>query len=166
MYLATLHVTLDLEPEVAQSDRERVLRALRDRIKHNHGSRVTVRTDDDSAIAVALMDDNLERAKVRLEELLESLDNAGQARILTAAKQVFAWFEGRFQETAESRQENESDGVRLAGSDGDSLGRFGLMGRIRPPKTIVYSDEDEDYETVPQQGRNLGRRGLRIPTRK
>ena len=34
---------------------------------------------------------------------------AGQARILTATRQVFAWFEGRFQETAESRLENEGD---------------------------------------------------------
>ena len=76
MYLASLHVTLDLEPEVAQGDRERVLRALRDKVKQYHSSRVTIRTDDDSAIAIALLDDNLERAKTRLAEIADMLDEA------------------------------------------------------------------------------------------
>ena len=178
MYLASLHVTLDLEPEVASSDRERVLRSLRDRLKSHYGARVTVRTDDDSAVVVAFLDDNLERAKTRLDEITENLDDAGQARILSSVRQVFAWFEGVFQETAESRHENAGN---RADSQGGSpfAGTFsaaqmplappsrgpGFLGKPRPPQTIVYADEDEEFE-APPQGRGLGRRGLRIPTRK
>lgn len=171
MYLASLHVTLDLEPEVAQGDRERVLRALRDKVKQLHSSRVTVRTDDDSAIAVALLDDNLERAKARLGEIADLLDDAGQARILTTTAQVFAWFEGRFQETADSRAEREED---------EASEHMAFIGKGRPAKTIVYADEDEDdfkRPPPPLAGRRestplapahtgLGRRGIRIPTRK
>lgn len=169
MYLASLHVTLDLEPEVAQGDRERVLRALRDKVKQYHSARVTTRTDDDSAIAIALLDDNLERAKTRLAEIADLLDDAGQARILTTTAQVFAWFDGRFQETADSRAER----------DDDDNGQIGFTPKERPAKTIVYADEDEDDFTrpAPLGGRRdapplapahtgLGRRGFRIPTRK
>ena len=191
MYLASLHVTLDLEPEVAQSDRERLLRALRDRVKQIHSARVTVRTDDDSSIVIALLDDNLERAKSRLEEIGDLLDNAGQARILVTTAQVFAWFEGRFQETADSRAQGDEDAGHprfsdtLSGAAGP--GRFGGPGRSpgfaakgwsekeRPEKTIVYEDEDaDDFEKpglqvrslAPTGGQGLGRRGMRIPTRK
>jgi hypothetical protein len=180
MYLASLHVTLDLDPEVARTDRERVLRALRDKVKQVHGSRVSVRTDDDSAVVVALLDDNLERAKARLEEITELLDDAGQARILTSTGQVFAWFEGRFQETADSKAESgdEDDlaGGRGLGTFGNGLGmRAGFTPKERPERTIVYADEDEDdFNRSPgPNGRplaptsqGLGRRGLRIPTRK
>gem|GEM_PF-630766 len=174
-------MTLDLEPEVAQVDREKVLRALRDRIKSNNGARVTVRTDDDSAIVVAFLDDNLERANSRLESLAEDLDDAGQARILTASRQVFAWFEGVFQETAQSRFENADAHAQThtqARADAASKAPFsppgaansgargpGSLGKSRPPQTIVYADEDADFE-APAQGRGLGRRSMRIPTRK
>jgi hypothetical protein len=171
MYLAVLHVTLDLEPEVAQSDREKVLRALRDRVRSHHGARVTVRTDDDSAIAVAFLDDNWERVKSRLEELADSLDNAGQARLLTATKQVFAWHDGIFVETAESRQENGEgqsfDDIPGLGS-GRPLGGQASLGKPRPARTIVYAEEEDFVSDAGHsaQGRGLSRKQVRIPTRK
>ncbi len=45
MYLGVLYVTLDLEPEVTSSDREKLLRSLRDKLKNAFGQRMTVRTD-------------------------------------------------------------------------------------------------------------------------
>ena len=169
MYLGILHVTIDLEPEVAAHDRERVLRALRDKVKQQHGQRITARTDDDAAIAIAVLDDHSDRIKIRLEEIGELIDAAGQARILTSTAQVFCWYEGRFVETAESMAENSDDEEdSFAGQGAKFASQFGAAGKTRLDKTIVYSDDD-DGDASSGRGsvnRALGRKGLRIPTRK
>ena len=156
VYLGTCRVSFDLEPEVSQVDRERVLRALRDRLRSTLGHRVTVRTDDEDAVYVAFFDDNLERVKARLDGLIESLDNAGQARIFSTTQQFFSWFEGSFIELPESKTNREVEdqdfGRQASGFGSPFIG-----------KTIRYADEDED---APISKISLGRKGMRLPTRK
>jgi hypothetical protein len=154
VYLGTARVTFDLEPEVSTADRERVLRALRDKLRTHLGHRITVRTDDEDSLFLALFDDNLERVKDRLENLQETLENAGQARILSTTQQIYCWFEGSFMELPESKAErNDQD------FDSQDLGG----GKSFLGKTIRYADEDDE---VPPSKINLGRKGLRLPTRK
>jgi hypothetical protein len=153
LYLGTVRLSFDLEPEVAQADRERVLRTLRDKVRNTLGHRVTVRTDDEDSVYVAVLDDNLERLKTRLDELADLLDNAGQARLLLATPQMFAWFEGAFEELAESKQ------ARL--DEESESSQRGSMGKSVLSKTIVYSDDDHDTPSLP-----LSRKGIRLPTRK
>ena len=154
VYLGTTRVTFDLEPEVSTADRERVLRALRDKLRTHFGNRITVRTDDEDSIFVALFDDNLERVKDRLENLQETLENAGQARILDSTQQISNWFEGAFIELAESKAERNNNDY-----DSQDLGG----GKSFTGKTIRYADEDEE---IPPSKISLGRKGLRLPTRK
>ena len=158
MYLATVFVNLDLEPEVTQVDRERLLRSVRDRLKQNFGSRVTVRTDDDCAIVVALLDDHFGRARSRLDEIVDRIDSYGEARIDSSHAQVFAWYDGTFQET---RGELNLAELGLA-----HTANPGSRTSARLERTIVYGDEDDaaGFAGAPRSG--FTRRSLRIPTRK
>ena len=158
MYLATLFVALDLEPEVTPFDRARLLRSLRDRLKQNFGSRITVRTDDDAAIMVAFFDDNYERLKIRLAAVIEKVDHAGEARISDTQSQTFAWFEGRFQETRDELAvlDCELDFSDLASS-------FTSRAPSQKNTSIVYKHDDDEFSEF---GSRTGRRNMRIPARK
>jgi hypothetical protein len=154
VYLGTSRISFDLEPEVSQQDRERVLRALRDKLRSALGHRVTVRTDDEDSVFIAFFDENLERVKDRLESIAESLENAGQARIFSSTEQIFCWFEGAFLEIPESKLKREEDDTSSQ-TPGYGKGFLGI--------TIKYADDDDD---IPASKVALGRKGLRLPTRK
>lgn len=154
MYLATLFVTLDLEPEVPNVDREKVLRSLRDKLRQIYTHRITIRTDDESAVFVSLFDDGFERAKNRLEEVLEKIESTGHARIYDHHAQIFAWHEGQFVETRENLDINDT----ASGVDGKNVAAGASSSR-----TIVYTDDEDEFSTMPSR---LQRRSLRIPTRK
>jgi hypothetical protein len=158
MYLATIYVTLDLEPEVTTSHRERLLRSIRDRLRQNFGQRITIRTDDEASITIAFFDESHGRVKARAEEMIERLESFGEARILSSTIQVFQWFDGKYQETRESMSENEEES-----DDSESF-----SGRLRAPvgggrsrgrdSTIRYDDEDGEAEPIPSR---FGRRPIR-----
>lgn len=170
MYMATVHITLDLEPEVSSSDREKVLRAVRDRLKQTFGQRITVRTDEEASLWVAWLDDNFTRLQDRLEDVLERVESAGQARVLDHNEQWFAWFEGKFTEMGADFEDleaehDEASSVR-AGEFMPTRSGFltGSGSRNRFEKTIIYKHDDE-----PEGNSALGRsdrRQVRLPTRK
>ena len=103
MFLSSLYILLNLDTEVSSFDRERVLRSLRERLKNSFGQSITLRTDTDSAIAVAFLEDSLERAHNRAEAVLSRLEEAGEARVLSVQTQIFAWHEGEFRELEHER---------------------------------------------------------------
>ncbi|NBO39462.1 hypothetical protein EBU99_12865 [bacterium] len=169
--MATVHITLDLEPEVSSSDREKVLRSVRDRLKQAFGQRITVRTDEEASIWVAWLDENYSRLHDRLEDVLERVESAGQARVLDHTEQWFAWFDGKFTETGLDYEDLEGDD--------DDRERFPRAGEFMPTrsafltgsnsrksfdKTIIYK-HDEEPDVNPAVGRS-DRRQIRIPTRK
>lgn len=168
MYLATLHVTLDLDPEVALSERAKVLRSLRDKLKQHYGYRITIRTDDDAGLAVAFFDENYGPIKSRIKDVIDAIDGAGEARISVTQGQVFCWYDGRFQETRESLA-SDCDQTYGAGSgqdfDGGNNGRESSTRRGQP-KTIVYNNDDDDALAVIPPSGGFNRRNVRLPTRK
>lgn len=155
MYLASLYLTLNLDTEVSQFDRERVLRSLRDRLKQSFGSRITVRTDDDHAIAVGFFSDRLEAIETKCEAVMARIDAAGEARILSSQRQVFAWVGDEFRELEHERR---GEGAGAQATPGWA-GFTGTNGR-----TVVYAQEDED-DRVEMVSRP-SRRQFRIPVRK
>jgi hypothetical protein len=169
MYMATVHITLDLEPEVSSADREKVLRSVRDRLKQTFGHRITVRTDEEASLWVAWLDDNYTRLHDRLEEVLERVESAGQARVLDHSEQFFAWFEGKFSETGADFEDLAAEDDDTDSADREFMPtRPGFLtapgSRNRFNKTIIYSHDDEP-ERSSALGRN-DRRQVRIPTRK
>ncbi len=163
MYLATIYVTFDLEPEVTTSHRERLLRSIRDRLRQNFGQRITIRTDDEASVTIAFFDESHGRVKARAEEMVERLESFGEARIFSSTIQVFQWFDGKYQETRESLTENEDEQ-----EEGD-----GLPGRLRAPvgggrsrgrdSTIRYdNEEDSGPDLIPSR---FGRRPIRTSER-
>lgn len=150
MYLGILYVTLDLEPEVTSNDRERLLRALRDKVRAAFGQRLTVRTDGESAIMCSFFDESYGRTRSRCEEVLEKIDASGEARVEFSNSQVFAWFEGAFQECVEDDDDQEDDDSK------DSN------------ETIRYSNSDDDESAqrprmIPSR---FGRRNARATVRR
>ncbi len=150
MYLGILYVTLDLEPEVTCNDRERLLRALRDKVRAAFGQRLTVRTDGEAAIMCSFFDESYGRTRARCDEVLEKIDSSGEARVEFSNSQVFAWFEGAFQECVEDDNEQEDD-------DSDESN-----------ETIRYADHDEDDSgqrprMIPSR---FGRRNVRASVRR
>ena len=99
MHLAVAMVCLDLEPEVQPANRERILRAIRDRIKQNFGSKVAVRSDDSDKIFFSIFDDNYSRIKSRVQSLVDAVESVGESRILEYSEQYFSFHEGEFRET-------------------------------------------------------------------
>lgn len=171
MFMATVHITLDLEPEVSSNDRERVLRAIRDRLKQALGQRITVRTDEEASLWVVWLDENFARLQDRLEEVLERVDSAGQARVLSHTEQWFGWFDGKFQETGQTaadlnEEEDDDEDAHQSGEFLPTRSAF-LTGRTlrnRLDRTIIYQHDDET-EGGSGLGRN-SRRQIRLPTRK
>lgn len=159
MYLASLYIVLDLDPEVATSDRDRVLRSLREKLKQKFTHRITVRADEnETSLAIALFDDNYERIKSRLDEIQERIEAAGEARIRFHQGQIFCWFNGKFVETNESLAYSEQNLSEF--KKGTNITQ---AFRARE-KTIVYTDKDDDMASpIPSR---FSRRNLRIPTRK
>jgi hypothetical protein len=170
MYMATVHITLDLEPEVSSADREKVLRSIRDRLKQTFGQRITVRTDEEASLWVAWLDENFSRLQERLEDVLERIDSAGQARVLDHTEQWFAWFEGKFSEIGgDASFLDEDEDETSQGRTGEfmptrSAFLTGGISRNRFEKTIIYEHDDEP-DRSPAMGRNV-RRQVRLPTRK
>jgi hypothetical protein len=148
MYLGVLYVTLQLEPEVTSSDREKLLRSLRDKLKHAFGQRMTVRTDGESAVMVAFFDEGFTRAKLRSDEILEKIEGSGEARVEFSQSQVFSWFDGSFQECAS----DEDDDDENENEDG---------------QTIRYAQpEDEDVQRPRLIPSRFSRRPLKSPVRR
>jgi hypothetical protein len=171
MYMATVHIILDLEPEVSTSDREKVLRSIRDRLRQVFGQKITVRTDDEASLWVVWLDDSFPRLEERLDDVLERVESAGQARVLNHTEQWFAWHEGHFVETGTIAQELEDEQLTehsLSSTRDFMPPRSAFLTdrstRNRFEKTIIYHHEDE------LEGRSaLGsstRRQIRLPTRK
>jgi uncharacterized protein YlxP (DUF503 family) len=155
MYLVSLYLTLNLDTEVSQFDRERVLRSLRDRLKQSFGSRITVRSNDDHAIAIAFFSNKLEAIETKCEAVMTRIDSAGEARILSSLRQVFAWVGDEFQELEHERR---GDGPGTPSAPGWA-GFTGTNGH-----TVVYAQEDED-DPLKMVSRS-SRRQFRIPVRK
>ncbi|WGL59834.1 hypothetical protein QEJ31_14985 [Pigmentibacter sp. JX0631] len=159
MYLASLYIVLDLDPEIMVNDRDRVLRSLREKLKQKFNHRITVRADEkETSLAIALFDDNYERIKSRLDEIHEKVEAAGEARIRFQQGQIFYWFNGKFVETNDSLAYSEKNLSEFKNSGANITRSFRVQ-----EKTIVYTDKDDDLSSIPSR---FSRRNLRIPTRK
>lgn len=155
MFMATLYVSMDLEPEVPTVDREKVLRSLRDRLRQFYNHRAVIRTDEDTALFVSLFDENHERAKSRIDEVLEKIETASEARVFDSQIQIFEWFEGSFVETREDLEDESAARDPRSRSSRTSKDSS---------KMIVYGEEeDEDFSPMPTR---FNRRTMRLPTRK
>jgi hypothetical protein len=158
MYLAIITVFLELESEVTSTDRQKVLRSIRDRVRSHFGSRVTTRTDEDSAIAIATFDDGYHRLQARIAEITDTIEDSQQARISSTEIQNFSLYEGRFEETPTDSPEDEPPpNSRLA---------FGNL----QAKTMVY-DRTGDDSSPGEVGKNefvgkFNRKKFRLPIRK
>ena len=150
MHLAVVSVSLDLEPELYSTDRERLLRSVRDRVKQAHNSRITIRTDDDAMIVMAFFDDNYARLKARAEELVDAVEGTGEARVDVSTLQFYSWHDGKFQETRDSLLEEENSQIAPRSKHQD--------------RTIVYQDKDDDLNL--SEAPKFSRRNMRLPTRK
>jgi hypothetical protein len=170
MYMASVHITLNLEPEVSSADRERVLRTIRDRLRQAFGQKITVRTDEEASLWVIWLDDNFSRLKSRLEDILERVESAGQARILNHTEQWFGWFDGKFTEAGQLAQDLEDEEMSESGFAGGEFvpPRSAFLtargDKNRFEKTIIYQhdDDSEDRSALSR----TARRQIRIPTRK
>lgn len=166
MYLGTLHVTLDLEPEVLSADRERIFRRIRDRMRQLYGQRITVRTDDAETIAIAFLDSSYGRARERLEEMTERLESFSEARIAVSTPQVFQWFDGEFRSTAEVNELGEGE-LPLSGEQPRS--RPGLKSGQQRQRDVFrrYPQEDDEggggFPPIPTR---FGRRPNKVPGRR
>lgn len=150
MHLVSLVIQIDLEPEVPTIDRERILRRLKNQLRSDFGHRVTVSDDNEVTLAVAFFDENYERAKHKIDKILERVEFTGEARIANVNSKIFAFYEGEFRETGAKRsQQNESD-------------------RVFDNKTIRYQQDDDDDNLAPLSPlpTRYGKRQLRIPARK
>ncbi|RDB35821.1 MAG: hypothetical protein DCC88_08240 [Spirobacillus cienkowskii] len=159
MYLASLYVVLDLDPEIMVTDRDRVLRSLREKLKQKFSHRITVRADEnEGSLAVALFDDNFERIKSRLDDVHEKIDAIGEARVRFHQEQIFCWYNGKFVETNDSLAFSEQNTNHFKGNSTITHSFH------RQEKTIVYTDKDDEIASaIPSR---YSRRSLRIPTRK
>lgn len=162
IYLTSLYVLLNLDTEVSSFDRERVLRSLRERTKSTFGQSVTVRTDDDSALVFAFLEDSVERAHSRAEAVLTRLEEAGEARILSSMRQVFAWVDGEFRELEHERDYDDTSETS-AGFVSAPSRRLG--GRTERPQRDEDEHADED-NLVGDMTRRTQRRNMRLPVRK
>lgn len=174
MFLTSLYILLNLDTEVSAFDRERVLRSLRERLKNSFGQSITLRTDADSAIAVAFLEDNLERANNRAEAVLSRLEEAGEARVLSVQTQVFAWQEGEFRELEHERTYDDLEEhtasmtmpLSRTRQPGKAAGKDSSGGR-----KVNFGDEfddllDEASDEMIGMAKRQTRRNLRIPVRK
>jgi hypothetical protein len=123
---------------------------------------VTVRSETDSALAIAFLDDDLERLRGRSEAVLSRLEEAGEARILSSTRQIFAWTEGEFRELEHERDYDDAPEAsqNLVGSP---------MGRRGGHTTEVSRDYDDvlDRDALLEEfGRRPVRRNMRLPVRK
>ena len=162
IYLTSLYVLLNLDTEVSSFDRERVLRSLRERLKSTFGQSITVRTDDDTAVVVAFLEEGLERAHSRAEAVLTRLEEAGEARILSSMRQIFAWDEGEFRELDHERDyddASERSEQFAAATSRRSGGRSHHGSRD-------FDDLGDDDEGAGDVTRRTGRRNMRLPVRK
>lgn len=148
MYLGTVYVSLDLEPEVSPSDRERVLRHMRDRLRQQYGNKLTIRSDKDNALSFAMLEDNFERLKAHLHEIPDRMETLGEARVAYFRTQIFAWFEDRFVET--------KDGEHFE----DNTDNSAVTIPYSQDEFAVSSDGFSPFQTT------FNRRQMRIPTRK
>lgn len=141
------------------TDRDRVLRSLREKLKQKFTHRITIRADEEeTSLAIALFDDNYERIKSRLDEIHEKVEAAGEARLRFHQGQIFCWFNGKFVETSDSLAYSEKN-LNEYKSTANIPRNFRAQ-----EKTIVYTDVDDDMSsTIPSR---FSRRNLRIPTRK
>lgn len=160
MYLAALYILLNLDTEVSSFDRERVLRSLRERIKGRFGHSVTVRTEADTALVVAFLEDRQERLDQKSESIIVAVEEAGEARILSVQKQVFAWDQGEFRELEhEASFEEFAPGAQNLGTP------------MTPMNRSKYHSEDDDdtgeqEELLQDMTGRFSRRSLRLPVRK
>jgi hypothetical protein len=157
MFLVSLYLSFQLDHDMAQSERERVLRSIRDKVKNKHGSKITTRTDEDISIAFAFFDSNANRAEQRANELLEEIEGFSQARIDTHLIQVFEWFEGSFEELPLSGKSASNHEVRGAHH---TKSVFSTKGSSK--SDLIYYSEDDDSKNPVFESKN--RRSL--PTRK
>lgn len=161
MYLTSLYLALNLDTEVSQFDRDRVLRSLRDRVQKNFGARVTVRPSEDHALMIAFFEVKLEKIDSKVESILNIIDAAGEARIRNCIKQTFAWYENEF---SELEHEREAHDLALAETAEVNSDRRGSKGGRSSEMRIYEHDDDEDAEFGLL--RNMGRRNVRLPVRK
>lgn len=162
MYLGTLYVILDLEPEVTSTDRERILRKIRDRLRQAFSQRVTIRTDDEDAIAIALFDNSYGAVHARLDDITEHIENLGEARLSFSTPQVFRWYDGMFRST-----DSPPEDLAACGTD-DAAPRARGRNAGNPSSTNgfkrYHQDEDEQgFTPIPTR---FGRRGSKTPGRR
>ena len=160
MYLASLYLTLDVEPDVSPSDRERLLRALREKLKQKLNQRVTVRTDEEAcAIVMAFFEKNYESCRLRIESMQEFIDSMGEARISYAKGQIFSFFDGKFAEVKDHIDPLFSHSDIYTSAQKNKRSSFQKI-----EQTIVYTDKDEDSGLL--NSSRFSRKQIRIPTRK
>jgi hypothetical protein len=162
IYMTSVYILLNLDTEVSTFDRERVLRSLRERLKSTFGHNITVRTEDDTALVVAFLEDTLERVHRRSEAILNRLEEAGEARILSHQRQVFAWVDAEFRELKHERDESEL----VEGVEDLKLMRSRRPGG-RASQPLGDDDDVSDEDPFDDDlSRRTQRRAMRIPVRK
>jgi hypothetical protein len=162
MYLASLYICFDLDPSIPQTDKERLLLSLKEKLKQKFRNKLTLKIDDqENSLALAFFEHNYEKVQFYFNEILEFLEGRSEARIHFHHEQIFSWFQGQFVDSSQQNSFNINEEKNNV---------------VHPPyktlsamethkKTIVYSDKDEDEDMSPIASR-FARRNFRIPTRK
>lgn len=160
MYLASLYISLDLDPSIPTPDKDRLLLSLREKLKQKFKNKLTVKIDDqENALAVAFFDHSYEKLNVHMHHIMEHLEGSSEARIGFHQEQIFSWFNGQFVDSEQNKLfDLSSEKNKLTKSR-----RVAALADIHE-KTIVYSNnEDDESRPIPSR---FTRRNLRIPTRK
>jgi len=161
MYLVALYVALDVDPELALADRQRLLRSLKEKLKQKFQHRMTVGVDDqEMAFCVSFFDENFERSKHKVDLILEGIEDSGEARIHFSQAQRYLWHEGRFVETNERELLDQEE----RGFHHPDNKKFSLSSHAKD-RMIIYADAEEDEDT-PALSSRFSRKNFRIPTRK
>ncbi|MES2615380.1 MAG: hypothetical protein V4591_08195 [Bdellovibrionota bacterium] len=156
MYLASLYVCFDLDPSIPQTDKDRLLLSIREKLKQKFRNKLTAKIDEmENSIAVAFFEHNYEKLKTHLHHISEYLEASSGARISFQQEQIFSWFNGQFSEANQNKLFDLSE-------EKNKLTRSRQISAMA--ETIVYTN-NEDEETMPIPSR-FTRRNLRIPTRK
>ena len=97
MNFATLYLILDFDGILQRNDRSFVLRACKEKILARFKKKCAVHSSaEDSALLIVSADNNLEKLKSTCEQVLDSVDDYSDVRILNEHIQYFSWFETSF----------------------------------------------------------------------
>ena len=75
MYLASLYICFDLDPSIHQTDKDRLLLSLKEKLKQKFRNKLTLKIDDqENSLALAFFEHSYEKVPFYFNEILEVPD--------------------------------------------------------------------------------------------